>query len=52
VTLTVAEAVADWTNGAAGGAAAVLTAGVVLLLASGLALRAHRHRAGSTTGRG
>jgi hypothetical protein len=45
VTLTVAEAVADWTNGAAGGAAAVLTAGVVLLLTSALALRAHRHRA-------
>lgn len=51
VTLTVAEAVADWTNGAAGGAAAVLTAGVVLLVTSALALRAHRHRVGSTTGR-
>jgi hypothetical protein len=44
ITLAVAEAVADWTNGAAGGAAAVLTAGAVLLVGSGLALRLHRRQ--------
>ncbi len=44
VTLVLTEAVADWTDGAAGGAAAVLTAGMVLLLGSGLALRLHKHR--------
>lgn len=44
VTLAVSEAVADWTNGAAGGAAAVLTAGAVLLVGSGIALRLHRRR--------
>lgn len=44
VTLAVAEAVADWTDGAAGGAAAVLVAGAVLLLGSGVALRLHRRR--------
>jgi len=44
MTLVVSEAVADWTNGALGGAAAVLTAGAVLLAGTGLALRLHKRR--------
>jgi hypothetical protein len=50
ITLVLTEAVADWTGGASGGAAAVLTAGIALLIGTGLALRLHRgHRPGHTT---
>ncbi|GAA3721903.1 MFS family permease [Spinactinospora alkalitolerans] len=44
VTLAVPEAVWDWTDGAIGGAAALLLAGAILILASGIGVRAHRRR--------
>ncbi|GLU47710.1 DUF2157 domain-containing protein [Nocardiopsis ansamitocini] len=44
VTLAVPEAIWDWTDGAIGGAAVILVAGVVLLAASGLGLLLHRER--------
>ena len=42
VTLAAVEAVADWTEGAVGGASLVMIAGAVLLVASGVALRRRR----------
>lgn len=42
VTLAAVEAVADWTDGAVGGASLVMIAGAVLLVASGVALRRRR----------
>lgn len=47
VTLVVPEVVWDWTDGAVGGAAIVLIAGVVLLVASGLGLLLRSRTAGS-----
>jgi hypothetical protein len=42
-TISVPEAIWDWTNGAVNGAVLVLVAGAVLLIASGVGLRVHHH---------
>ncbi|PRX99639.1 DUF2157 domain-containing protein [Allonocardiopsis opalescens] len=50
VTVAAPEAVWDWTGGALGGAAILLVAGVVLLIASGIGIAVHRNAAAPPDG--